>query len=64
MRRDLLKCQLEGSSSNGRKTKEEEVNVALASKGHQEQHMRKKDLSKDQMLLVWRDGTLCHTVSF
>ena len=45
-RRDFLKCQLEGSNSSGRKMKEEEDNVALASKGQQEQHMRKKVISK------------------
>ena len=47
MRRDLLKCQIEGSSSSDSKIKkEEEENAALASKGELEQRRRKKDLSK------------------
>lgn len=33
LRIDLVKCKLHGSSSSGLKPKEEEENVALASKG-------------------------------
>ena len=33
LRRDLVKCKLDGSSSSGSKPKEEENNAALASKG-------------------------------
>lgn len=36
MRRDLLKCQLEGNNNSGKNPKEEEDNVALALKGQQE----------------------------
>ena len=41
--RDILKIHIE-DGSNGLKVKEEEENVALASKGQQRQ--KKKDLSK------------------
>ena len=57
MRRDLLKCQLEGNNSSGKKPKEEEDNVALASKGQQGQCRRKKDLSK---IKCFRCGEMGH----
>ena len=58
MRRDLLKCQLEGTNNSGSKIKkEEEENTALASKGEQEQHKRKKDLSK---IKCFRCGEMGH----
>ena len=33
LRRDLVKCKLDGSNSSGSKPKEEEENAALGSKG-------------------------------
>jgi len=33
MRQDLVKCKLDGSSSNGTKPKEEEENATLTSRG-------------------------------
>ena len=46
LRRDLVKCKLDGSSSSGSNPKEEEENATLASKGQQEQLKKKKDASK------------------
>jgi len=58
MRRDLVKCKLDSSSSNsGTKPKEEEKNTALVSKGHQEQRKKKKDVSK---IKCFRWGELGH----
>ena len=45
LRRDLVKCKLDGSISSGSKPKEED-NVALASKGQQEYRRWKKDVSR------------------
>ena len=56
MRRDLLKCKLDGNSSSGTKPKEEEENAFLASKGQQEQQ-RQKDVSK---IKCFRCGELGH----
>ena len=36
LRRDLVKCKLDGSSGSGSKVKQEEEDVALASKGKHE----------------------------
>jgi len=47
MRRDLVKSKLDSSSSrSGTKSKEEDENVSLASKGQQEQWKKKKDILK------------------
>jgi len=46
MRRDLVKCKLDGNNNSGTKPKEEEENASLASKGQQEQRRRKKDVLK------------------
>lgn len=46
LKRYLVKCKLDESNSSGSKPKEEEENVALASKGQQGQRRPKKDASK------------------
>jgi len=46
LRRNLVKCKLDGSSSSGSKPKELDENATLASKGQQEQRRQKKDVSK------------------
>ena len=45
LRRDLVKCKLDGSSGSGLKNSKEE-NATLASKGQQGQPRHKKDVSK------------------
>ena len=57
MRRDLVKATISGSSSNGTKRVKEDEDVALASKGQQEQRRRKKDISK---IKSFRCGELGH----
>ena len=59
MRRDLVKCKLDGSSRSGSKGLEEEENVALASKGQQGQQ-RQKDVSK---VKCFRCGEMGHFAS-
>lgn len=56
MRRDLLKCKLDGSSSSGMNPKEEDENASLASKGQQEQRRWKKDVSKIKCFWCGRMG--------
>jgi len=60
LRRDLVKCKLDGSNNNGSKSKEEEENAALASKGQQKQRRRKKDISK---IKCFRCGEMGHYAS-
>lgn len=58
MRRDLVKSTISGaSSSSGTKQVNKEEDVALASKGQQKQHKRKKDISK---IKYFRCGQLGH----
>jgi len=57
LRRDLVKCKLDGSNSNGSKPKEEEENASLASKGQQEQWKKKKDVLK---IKCFRCGEFSH----
>ena len=55
MRRDLLKCQLEGGSDSGLKIKkEEEENAALASNGQQEQHSVLSERRKRMRSMILR----------
>lgn len=56
LRRDLVKCKLDGSSNSGSKPKEEEDNATLASKGQQEQ-WRCKDVLK---IKCFRCGEMGH----
>ena len=46
LRRDMVKCKLDGSNGSGSKNLEEEENVTLASKWQPGQPRRKKDISK------------------
>ena len=46
LRRDLIKCKLDGSSGSRSKSMEEEENAAFASKGQQAQRKLKHDDSK------------------
>ena len=46
LRRDLVKCKLDGSSESRSKNSKEEENAALALKGQQRQPRRKNDVSK------------------
>ena len=57
LRRDLVKCKLDGSNNSGSKPKEEEENATLASKGKKEQRKKKKDVSK---IKCFRCGELSH----
>jgi len=57
LRRDLVKCKLDKSSSSGSKPKEEEENASLASKGQQEKWRRKKDVAK---IKCFRCGEMGH----
>jgi len=62
LRRDLVKCKLDGSSSSGSKPKEEDENAALASKGQQEQQ-KPKDILKTKCFRCGEMGhyaTRCH----
>jgi len=58
MRQDLVKSTISGrNKSDGMKPVKEEEDVALASKGQQEQRGRKKDISK---VKCFRCGELGH----
>ena len=58
MRPDLVKSTISGTSNNsGMKQVKEEENVALASKGQEEQRRRKKDIFK---VKCFRCGELGH----
>lgn len=57
LRRDLVKCKLDGSNNSGSKPKEEDENASLTSKGQQEQRRRKKDVSK---IKCFRCGEMGH----
>ena len=56
MRRDLVKCKLDGSNNSGSKPKEEDENAALTSKGQKEQRKKKKDISKIKCFLCGELG--------
>jgi len=60
LRRDLVKVKLDGSSNNSGSKPKEEDNAALASKGQQGQHRRKKDVSK---VKCFRCGEMGHYAS-
>ena len=57
MRRDLVKCKLDGSNESESKNLEEEENAALASKGKQRQN---RDVSK---VKCFRCGEMGHFAS-
>ena len=46
LRRDLVKCKLDGSSGRGFKSLEEEENATVASKEQQGQQRQERDVSK------------------
>ena len=60
LRKDLIKCKLDGSSGSGSKSVEEEENATLASKGLQAQQKPKLDASK---VKCFRCGEMGHYAS-
>ena len=60
LRKDLVKCKLDGGSGSGSKVKQEEEDARLASKGQQERQRHKKDVSKIKCL---KCGELGHYAS-